>query len=101
MALVIAMSRQTKDQSLIYHEMDIYNYSLGSYETQQTYTFYNVAYNYLFLWVHRTSIMIQEHKLTCALRIRLNKEVIGAAVLNTSTAFINMVDVVMLVWMGS
>lgn len=45
--------------------------------------------------------MIQEHKLKCALGIRLNKELIGTAILNTSTAFINTVDVVMLVRMGS
>ena len=61
--------------------------------------------------------MIQECKLKCALRIRLHhqayeiqlisvtqtqsKDLTGSAVLNTRTAYIYMVDVVMLVWMGS
>ena len=73
----------------------------------------------LFLLVHKTrnswAYVIQECRLKCTLRTRLhhqayeiqlisvtqaeNKEFI--AILNTRTAYNNMVDMVMLVWMGS
>lgn len=46
MSLVAEMSRGTEDHRLIYHEILQYFYLKAQlYETQQTYSFYNVACN--------------------------------------------------------